>query len=567
MRWLLLLILFLVPFLPSMSDFILTLLNLTFIYSVAAMGLNVIMGYAGQISLGHAAFMSVGAYTSAILVQRFSVPIPISVLIAIVFGAVVGMALGFPALRLKGFYLAIVTMGFVVAIEQLFGAWQALTGGHIGLRNIKLFGSDTTSYYVNLLLLLVCFYFFRLLVRGKTGRALAAMRENELVARVFGVHLTYYKVVAFSFGSALAALAGALYAHTIGYIAPSLFGLGKSLDLLAMVVIGGLALEIGPFFGATLYTILPFFFSRSGFSLSIIFGAILILTVLFMPRGIAYHAMNFWLRWAELPIVWLKRRIGKPEGKFVQTSLARLHYVESGEGKPLILIHGNFGSFRWFKPILGRISNFKTIALDLPNFGFSDRTIPTLDNYVKAVEEFIEKLQLKDIIVLAHSLGGAIGMKLALKRPDLLKGLILVDPCPIDGLPTPAENLPYLELYKRNRSVLRRSLYGLLRNVKDRKFVEQLVDDALKMNPKAIYAHAEELGKFDLTGQTENYRVKTLLVWGDMDPLLTHEQMEKTRRALKAQLVILNNVGHTPFVEATEDFLRRIEPFLKEVGT
>ncbi|WP_031502500.1 alpha/beta fold hydrolase [Pseudothermotoga hypogea] len=567
MRWLLLLILFSVPFLPSVSGFVLTLLNLTFIYSIAAMGLNVIMGYAGQISIGHAAFMSVGAYTSAILVQRFSVPIPISVLIAIVFGAVVGMALGFPALRLKGFYLAIVTMGFVVAIEQLFGAWQALTGGHIGLRNIKLFGSDTTSYYVNLLLLLVCFYFFRLLVRGKTGRALAAMRENELVARIFGVHLTYHKVIAFSFGSALAALAGALYAHTIGYIAPSLFGLGKSLDLLAMVVIGGLALEIGPFFGATLYTILPFFFSRSGFSLSIIFGAILILTVLFMPRGIAYHAMNFWLRWAELPIVWLKRRIGKPEGKFVQTSLARLHYVESGEGKPLILIHGNFGSFRWFKPILGRISNFKTIALDLPNFGFSDRTIPTLDNYVKAVEEFIEKLQLKDIIVLAHSLGGAIGMKLALKRPDLLKGLILVDPCPIDGLPTPAENLPYLELYKRNRSVLRRSLYGLLRNVKDRKFVEQLVDDALKMNPKAIYAHAEELGKFDLTGQTENYRVKTLLVWGDMDPLLTHEQMEKTRRALKAQLVILNNVGHTPFVEATEDFLRRIEPFLKEVGT
>ncbi|HCO97701.1 MAG: Inner-membrane translocator [Thermotoga sp. 50_1627] len=566
MRWLLLLILLSVPFLPSVSGFILTLLNLTFIYSIAAMGLNVIMGYAGQISIGHAAFMSVGAYTSAILVQRFSIPIPVSILIAIVFGAIVGMVLGFPALRLKGFYLAIVTMGFVVAIEQMFGAWETLTGGHIGLRNIKLFGSDTTSYYVNLSFLLVCFYLFRLLVRGKIGRALAAMRENELVARVFGVHLTYHKVVAFSFGSALAALAGALYAHTIGYIAPSLFGLGKSLDLLAMVVIGGLALEIGPFFGATLYTVLPFFFSRSGFSLSIIFGTILILTVLFMPRGIAYHAMNFWLKWAELPLVWLKRRSGKPEGKFVETSFGRLHYVEAGEGIPLICIHGNFGSFRWFKPILGRISNFKTIALDLPNFGFSDRTIPTLDNYVKAVEEFIEKLELNGAIVLAHSLGGAIGMKLALKRPDLLRGLILVDPCPIDGLPTPTENLPYLELYKRNRSVLRRSLYGLLSNVKNRKFVEQLVDDALKMNPEAVYAHADELGKFDLTGQTENYRVKTLLVWGDMDPLLTREQMENTCKALKAQLVVFSNVGHTPFVEVTDDFLKRIEPFLKEVG-
>jgi len=567
MRWILLLILSLVPFLPSVSGFVLTLLNLTFIYSIAAMGLNVIMGYAGQISIGHAAFMSVGAYTSAILVQRFSVPIPISVLIAIVFGAVVGMVLGFPALRLKGFYLAIVTMGFAVAIEQLFGAWQALTGGHIGLRSIRLFGNDTMSYYVNLSLLLVSFYFFRLLVRGKTGKALAAMRENELVARVFGVHLTYHKVVAFSFGSALAALAGALYAHTIGYIAPSLFGFAKSLDLLAMVVIGGLALEIGPFFGATLYTILPFFFSRSGFSLSIIFGAMLILVVLFMPRGIAYHAMNFWLRWAELPVVWLKRRIKKPEGKFVETSLARLHYVEAGEGTPLICIHGNFGSFRWFKTILGRISNFRTIALDLPNFGFSDRTEPTFENYVSAVEEFVEKLQLKDVVILAHSLGGAIGMKLALKRPDLVKSLILVDPCPIDGLPTPTENLPYLELYGRNRSVLRRSLYGLLRNVKDRKFVERLVDDALRMNPKAIYAHAEELGRFDLTGQTGNYCVKTLLVWGDMDPLLTREQMEKTCKALKARLVVFNNVGHTPFVEASDDFLKSIEPFLREVGT
>jgi branched-chain amino acid transport system permease protein len=216
---------------------------------------------------------------------------------------------------------------------------------------------------------------------------------------------------------------------------------------------------------------------------------------------------------------------------------------------------------------LGRISNFRTIALDLPNFGFSDRTEPTFENYVSAVEEFVEKLQLKDVVILAHSLGGAIGMKLALKRPDLVKSLILVDPCPIDGLPTPTENLPYLELYGRNRSVLRRSLYGLLRNVKDRKFVERLVDDALRMNPKAIYAHAEELGRFDLTGQTGNYCVKTLLVWGDMDPLLTREQMEKTCKALKARLVVFNNVGHTPFVEASDDFLKSIEPFLREVGT
>lgn len=565
MKWLLLLLLFVVPFLPTVSGFVLTLLNLTLIYSIAAMGLNLIMGYAGQISIGHAAFMSVGAYASAILVQRYSVPIPVSIIISVFLGALVGMVLGFPALRLRGFYLAIVTMGFVVAIEQLFGAWESLTNGHIGMRNIKLFGTDAVGYYVNLSLTILCFYLFRLLVKGKTGRALAAMRENETVARVFGIDLTYHKVVAFSFGSALAALAGALYAHTIGYIAPSLFGLAKSLDLLAMVVIGGLATEIGPFFGAALYTILPFFFSRSGFSLSIIFGGILILTVLFMPRGIAYHAINLWLRWAELPIVKFKRRVGKPEGKFVETSFGKMHYVEAGEGTPLICIHGNFGSFRWFKPILGKVPGFKTIALDLPNFGFSDRTTATIDTYVRAVEEFIERSKLNGVVVLAHSLGGAVGMKLALERPDLVKALILVDPCPVDGLPTPTENLPYLELYKRSRSILRRSLYGLLSLLKDRKYVEQLVDDALRMNPEAIYAHAEELGKFDLSTQLENYRVKTLVVWGDMDPLLTRKQMEKTAQALNAELVVFNNLGHTPFVEAPEIFLKRIEPFLKEV--
>ncbi|MCX7813183.1 MAG: alpha/beta fold hydrolase [Pseudothermotoga sp.] len=565
MKWLLLLALILIPILPKISGFVLTLLSLTMIYSIATMGLNLIMGYAGQISIGHAAFMSVGAYTSAILVQKFSVPIPLSLIAATFLGGITGILLGFPALRLKGFYLAIVTMGFVVAVEQLFGAWSELTGGHIGMRNIKLFGTDRVSYYVVLFFLVLCFYVLRSIVKGKTGKALAAIRENELVARVFGVNLTYHKVIAFSVGSAFAALAGALYAHTIGYIAPSLFGLGKSLDLLAMVVIGGLALEIGPFFGAALYTILPFFFSRTRFSLSIIFGSILILTVLFMPRGIAYHVTNFWLKWGELPLVWFKRKRGKPEGKFIETSIGKIHYVEAGEGVPIVCIHGNFGSFRWFKPILGKIEGFRTIALDLPNFGFSDWCNPSIDTYAKAVEEFSEKLNLKQVVLMAHSLGGAVAMKLALRRPDLLKGLILIDPCPVDGLQTPSENLPYLELYKRNRSMVRKSLYGLLSSVRDRKFVEKLVDDALKMNPNAVYAHAEELAKFDLTRELEQYRVKTMVLWGDMDPLLTREQMEKTSRALNAELIIIQNAGHTPFVESTELFLKKVHNFLKEV--
>ena len=244
------------------STFMITVINLTMIYTLAAMGLNLIMGYTGQVSIGHAAFMSIGAYTSAILVHKLSVPIPVGILAGTAFSAVFGLALGFPALRLSGFYLAIATMGFGVAIEQILSSWESVTGGYIGMRGITTMGTDTLIYYVILGLLILGIYTFRALTIHKTGRALKAIRENPIVAKVFGISETYYKVLAFVVGSAFAGLAGALYSHTIGYIAPSDFGLGKSLELLAIVVIGGMGSLFGPVFGATLYTVLPFIFSR-----------------------------------------------------------------------------------------------------------------------------------------------------------------------------------------------------------------------------------------------------------------------------------------------------------------
>ncbi len=545
-----------------MSTFILTIINLTMIYTLAAMGLNLIMGYTGQVSIGHGAFMSIGAYTSAILVLKLSVPLPFSILIATILSGVFGLALGFPALRLFGFYLAITTMGFAVAVEQLIGAWEKVTGGHIGMRNIPRLGNELQSYYIILVILIICIYVFQIITSHRTGRALKAIRENPMVATTFGVNLTYFKVLAFVIGSAYAGLAGAIYAHTIGYIAPHNFGLGKSLELLAIVVIGGMGITMGPIFGSALYTILPFFFSRIGFSTSIIFGSILVLVVLFMPRGIAYYFYNLWLKFGELPIVLMKRVKKSNEGKDLQLSFGKMHYIESGNGEKVVLcIHGNFGSCKWFKPLMARLKNKRILAVDLPNFGDSSRADSSLQFYARAVNEFIEKMQIKPAVV-AHSLGGAVGMLLAINHPESLRSLVLVDPCPVDGLTTPTENMPYLELYKTNRSIVRKSIVGLLKNVKDRKFVEQLVDDALKMNPDSVYPHADELGRFNIVEKAKSISVPVLVLWGELDTLLTRKQMERTAQALNGELRILKNIGHSAFVEDPDLFIDVVKDYL-----
>ncbi len=554
--------LILLPFVFKLSTFIITIINLTMIDVLAAMGLNLIMGYTGQISIGHAAFMSVGAYTSTILVQKLSLPVPVGIIAGTLMGAVFGFALGFPSLRLTGFYLAITTMGFGVAIEQIFGAWKNVTSGHIGIRNITKLGNEIQSYYIILFILILSIYIFHKVTSNRTGRALKAIRENPLVARTFGVNLTYFKVLAFVIGSAYAGLAGALYAHTVGYIAPNNFGLSKSLELLAMVVVGGMGMISGPIFGASLYTILPFFFSRTGLSISIIFGSILIITVLFMPRGIGYHLYNLWLRYGELPVIFFKRRKKSKEGNYVELSSAVLHYYENRpDGKVILCIHGNFGSYRWFKPLMEKMADYRVIAIDLPNFGDSSKGDSSLDFYADVVYEFIKKMQIKPVLI-AHSLGGAVGMLLASKYPDCLQSLILVDPCPIDGLVTPTENMPYLELYKTNRSILKKSIEGLLKTVKDKKFVQALVDDALKMNPDSIYPHAIELGKFNLIEKADRIKVPVVVVFGELDGLLTTKQMEKTAQILHAQLRIIKNVAHTPFVENPELFIETIKDYL-----
>jgi len=212
------LILIALPVIFINNAFIITIASLIMIYSIAAIGLNLIMGYMGQISIGHAAFMSIGAYTSAILVMKYSVPIPIGIISGAFLAFVFGILLGFPTLRLKGFYLAIATMGFGVAVEQIMGAWDHVTGGHTGIRNIpfyKFFNEDFTKYYFVLFFMLLSYYIFNSLINGKYGRAWKTIRENENAAVVMGINVSKYKVIGFAIGSAFAGLSGATKIPTV----------------------------------------------------------------------------------------------------------------------------------------------------------------------------------------------------------------------------------------------------------------------------------------------------------------------------------------------------------------
>ena len=568
MKTLLLIIPALVLPLLIKSGFFVTIMSLLFINSLASMGLNLIMGYAGQISIGQAAFMGIGAYTSSLLSMKLSLPLPLSIICGTLLAAFFGLFLGFPSLRLSGFYLAIVTLGFGVAVEQILGAWESLTGGYIGIRNIPSFGSDLLNYYVVSITFFTILILVMNLTKGRTGRAWKSLRENEIASRVFGINLTKYKVLAFVLGSALAGLAGAFYAHVIGYIAPTDFGLARSLDLLAMVVIGGLGTISGSILGAILYTVLPFMLSRTQFSLSVLFGSLLVLTILFMPRGLAYYAKIFYYKYLEIPFVWWERRKKKIEGKVLHTSSGLVHYAEKGSGTiPIVFVHGNWGSWKWFKPFFDVVENsrYRLIAADLPGFGSSDKPKRpiSLENYAKELEEILDKLNLKECILIGHSMGTSIITKLASRRGDLARKLVFISPSPIKGYRTPKESFPLLSLYRNSFSMVGSLIYPIM---KDRKLARELVKDALRMDPRGFLENPKALSE-DLTEEARKINVPVLLIWGNKDPLVTKAEIEETAKAFqKSHLIILDSFGHCPHIDDPRKVFKIIEDFIEEVS-
>lgn len=284
------------------STFVPGELSYVFILCVASLGLMLLTGYTGQVSLGHAAFVAIGAYAHAWLMGK-GVPIPASMPLAGLIAGFAGLLLGIPAIRVSGLYLAMVTMAFAIIVEQLIGRWNSVTGGFTGLAVAPArigdwsLGSPAAFYYLCLAVLVLVFLGLLNLLRSSIGRAFMGVRDSEAAAYSLGIHVRAAKVAAFSVSAGVTGVAGALMAHHLQYLTPDGFTLLLSLELVLMVVIGGLGSLRGAILGAILISMLPTAISRvkplmpermaTQFGLEIfVFGLILALFVLFEPNGL-----------------------------------------------------------------------------------------------------------------------------------------------------------------------------------------------------------------------------------------------------------------------------------------
>lgn len=300
-----------------LDSYLVSVLNLIYIAVIGAVSLNLLTGFCGQISLGHGAFIGVGAYAAAWFTMH-GVPFLLALILGGLVTALVGMVFGIPSLRLKGIYLAIATLAAQLILEYVFLHWKAVTGGSNGLSVDWpiIFGYDFDTdgkiYYLILGFAALCTLVVSNLTRTKPGRAFVSIRDYHLSAEIVGVNLFGYKLMAFGVSSFMAGIAGGLWAHYTMYVTPEPFGIGLSISYLAMIIIGGLGSVLGSIFGAVFITILPealntiaqalsgAFPDISNYFLAMkqgIFGLILVLFLIFEPEGLAH-------RWRLIQAYW-----------------------------------------------------------------------------------------------------------------------------------------------------------------------------------------------------------------------------------------------------------------------
>jgi branched-chain amino acid transport system permease protein len=308
-----------VPFFAS--TYWLDVLNRIGIAIIGAIGLNILIGFTGQISIGHAAFLAVGAYTTAVLEAQVGLPFFLAIPGAALVTAVFGLLFGLPSLRLKGLYLAIATLAAHFITTYVIIHWESMTGGVLGLlvTTPTLFGlaldSDPRIFYVIFACVIPAAFFAKNLFRTKVGRAFIAIRDRDVAAQVIGVSLFRYKLLAFLISSFYAGIAGGLMAHHSRILFPDAFTLLVAIDYLAMIIIGGMGSILGAIFGAIFMTLLPEILKLTATSLSgvypqsfgliasardVIFGLAIITFLIFEPEGLARIWMRlrtYWKLW------------------------------------------------------------------------------------------------------------------------------------------------------------------------------------------------------------------------------------------------------------------------------
>ncbi|MDP1883218.1 MAG: branched-chain amino acid ABC transporter permease, partial [Bradyrhizobium sp.] len=239
-----------------LSSYLVSQLVFVFIYATVGVGLMILTGFTGQASLGHAAFLAIGAYTAAYL-QQYNVPFPVYFLAAGLLTGVVGAMVGFPALRLQGIYLVIATISFAFIIEEILARWESVTHGNEGMRvkALQFLGTtvsrDSPSFYFLCLAVLALTIVGTLnLLRSPTGRAFVAIRDSETAARSMGVNVALYKVKSFAISAAITGFAGVLFAHKLSFISPEMFTLQLSIEFIIVILIGGAFSPHGAVLGA-----------------------------------------------------------------------------------------------------------------------------------------------------------------------------------------------------------------------------------------------------------------------------------------------------------------------------
>ena len=247
---------------------------------ILAVSLNLITGYTGQLSLGHAAFMSVGAYTSGIMTAKFGQPFIVGVLAAALFAALAGIIIGIPTLRLKGDYLAIATLGFG-EIVRIIALNTDYIGGAIGLNDIPQYTNWSWLYFSVVITVLLIQNF----IRSYHGRACISIREDEIASESMGVNLTFYKVLVFTIGALFAGVAGALYANYFYFIKPDSFGFMKSIDILVIVVFGGLGSTLGAIVGAIVLSVISVLLQSLPELRMVVYAVVLFLIMVYRPQG------------------------------------------------------------------------------------------------------------------------------------------------------------------------------------------------------------------------------------------------------------------------------------------
>lgn len=260
------------------------------VYSIMAVSLNICTGYLGQLPLGHAGFMAVGAYAGALFWKAVpGLPTPVAIvcgiLIAGLAAALFGVIIGVPALRLKGDYLAIITLGFGEIIRIAIINLPDITGGTPGLLNVPKY----TNFTVTFLCLAVCCFVVHNLMHSRHGRAILAIRDNEIAADCCGINLTAYKVFAFALSAFFAGVAGAVYAGLQGSLFPKSFDFMASINVLVMVVLGGMGSMTGSIIAATVLTALPLIMQSFNSYRMVIYSLLLIVVMIFKPSGLMGH--------------------------------------------------------------------------------------------------------------------------------------------------------------------------------------------------------------------------------------------------------------------------------------